>query len=191
MNNILSPKFSKMKKNVRPTIILFLGVLFLSLCNLSAQNNKLRFKEDNTFKIVQFTDTHFYINGKNSDEVLTNMRFILETEKPDLAILTGDIVTGDGNPYPSLKSWEVITDLLIEYKTPYAITFGNHDDEAEISRRELMDYLLTRPYCLISDEGKQEIAGLGNYVLPIFNEQGIAEKLLYCMDSRSYSLAKD
>jgi predicted phosphodiesterase len=57
----------------------------------------------------------------------------LEAEQVDLVILTGDIVTGK----PVIRSWEVLTDLLISYKVPYTITFGNHDGEAETSREEM------------------------------------------------------
>jgi hypothetical protein len=36
-----------------------------------------------------------------------------------------------------------------------------------------------------------QVEGVGNNMLPVYNQKGIAEKLIYCMDSRSYSLAKD
>ncbi len=139
------------------------------------------------FKIVQFTDTHFYKGGKSSQEVLDNIKAVMDAEKPDLVILTGDIVTGR----PTLKSWEILTELLISFQVPYAVTFGNHEDEAQMTREELLTYLSDRPYSIISDEGDNQVAGIGNYVLPLYNQDGIAEKLLYCMDSRSYSLAKD
>ena len=164
------------------------ALLFLSSSlNLSAQEYKLQFNSENSFKIVQFTDTHFYKGGKSSQEVLDNIKAVMDAEKPDLVILTGDIVTGR----PTLQSWEILTELLISYQVPYAVTFGNHEDEAQMTREELLKYLSDRPYSIISDEGDNQVAGIGNYVLPVYNQDGIAEKLLYCMDSRSYSLAKD
>jgi hypothetical protein len=102
-------------------------------------------------------------------------------------VLTGDIVTGR----PTIESWEILTGLLISYEVPYAVTFGNHEDEAEASRWGLLEYLSGRPFCLISDDGGEEVAGYGNYLLPVYNQHGKAEKLVYCLDSRSYSLAKD
>lgn len=164
---------------------------FILLCffsqNLSAEEFKLQFNSEKQFKIVQFTDTHFFKGGIRSPEVLENIIAVMDAEHPDLVVLTGDIITGK----PTLKSWEILTDLLIGYKVPYAVTFGNHEDEAEISREELLKYLSDRPYCLIADEGGDQVEGIGNYVLPLYNQQGSAEKLIYCMDSRSYSLAKD
>ncbi|QIA07082.1 metallophosphoesterase family protein [Draconibacterium halophilum] len=178
-------------KHILYSLIVAIISLQLSAFNLFAQNNLLSFNNNNQFKIVQFTDCHFYNGGEKSPEVLENIKAIMEAEKPDLVILTGDIVTGSGDNWPTLASWELLTEVLIQYKTPYAVTFGNHDDEAQISRKELLKYLSKRPYCVISDEGGDEVKGIGNYVLPIYNQNEIVEKLIYCLDSRSYSLAQN
>ncbi len=172
---------------LRFPLIVIAILLLVSSLNLSAQEIKLQFNSDLSFKIAQFTDTHFFIGGENSQEVLDNIKALMEAEQVDLVILTGDIVTGK----PTIKSWEVLTDLLISYKIPYTVTFGNHEDEAEASRKELLTYLSERPYCVLSDEGGMQVEGIGNNILPVYNQKGIAEKLIYCMDSRSYSLAKD
>jgi len=159
--------------------------------NLSAQEIKLQFDGDKQFKIAQFTDTHFFKGGARSPEVLENIRAVMDAEKPDLVVLTGDIVTGSRKDWPTIESWEILTDLLIEYQTPYAVAFGNHDDEAQVSRQKLLEYLSERPFCLISDEGGEGVKGTGNYVMPVYNQEDRVDILLYCMDSRSYSLAKD
>ena len=180
-------------QNINSSFSLMVCVILLQFftLNTSAQDIKLHFNSDNNFKIVQFTDTHFYIGGEKSSEVLKNIEAVLDMEKPDLVILTGDIVTGHEDNWPTIESWELITKLLIEYQIPYAVTFGNHDDEAQISRKELLEYLSKRSFCIISDEGGDTVKGVGNYVLPIYNHGGVVEKLIYCMDSRSYSLAED
>ena len=172
------------------SIIVCFIIVHIYTLNLSAQKD-LQFNSDKQFKIVQFTDTHFYLGGARSQEVLDNIKGIMETEKPDLVILTGDIVTGNGENWPTIASWDTLTNFLIKFHTPYAVTFGNHDDEAQTSRIDLLNYLSDRPYCIIYDEGGDETEGVGNFVLPVYNSEGIVEKLIYCMDSRSYSLAKD
>jgi len=176
-----------MKYSFRHNLIIAALFLLSFSLKLYAQETLLQFRDDGKFTIAQFTDTHFYIGGENSQEVLDNIQSVLESEKVDLVILTGDIVTGK----PTIKSWEVLTDLLISYKIHYTVTFGNHEDEAEASREELLSYLSERPYCVLSDEGGMQVEGIGNHILPVYNQKGIAEKLIYCMDSRSYSLAKD
>ena len=171
-------------------ILSILLILFFSM-EVAAQEVRLQFDDTKQFKIVQFTDMHFYIGGEHSAEVIENIEKVMEAEKPDLVMLTGDIVTGTGDHWPTLASWDSITNKLIAYKTPYAITFGNHDDEAQISRKELLEYLSKRPYCILSDEGGDKVQGVGNYVLPIYNGNKEVEKLIYGLDSRSYSLAQD
>ncbi|MDX2414253.1 MAG: metallophosphoesterase family protein [Bacteroidales bacterium] len=177
----------KMHHKTFPAIVSVI-ILLISAFKLSAQDNRLHFSDNKHFKIVQFTDTHFFIGGERSSEVLDNIQAIMDAEKPNLVILTGDIVTGGGENWPTIESWELLTDLLIEFKTPYALVFGNHDDEAQTSREELLEYLAKRPYCLLSDEEGDKVAGVGNYTLPVYNHVGVVEKLIYCMDSRSYAL---
>ena len=131
-----------MKKSRRPyTCAAFFTIILLFSLSLSAQEITLQFKENKQFKIAQFTDTHFFKGGARSPEVLENMRAVLDEEKPDLIVLTGDIITGNRKNWPTMESWEILTDLLIQYKIPYAVTFGNHDDEAQVSRQELLEYL--------------------------------------------------
>lgn len=167
-----------------------ISFIFTSL-QLSAEDHKFRFDSTGSFKIVQFTDTHFFIGGRKSQEVLDNIRSVMDAERPDLVILTGDIVTGKGENWPTIESWGVLTGLLIEYQTPYTVTFGNHDDEAQTSREELLDYLSGLPYCVLADEGGEDVNGTGNHSIPVYNRDGMAEKLICCLDSRSYSLLKD
>ena len=116
----------------RNKLFLFAIIIYvLPILNnsLYAQQNKLQFNSEQQFKIVQFTDTHFYKGGKKSPEVLQNIKFVLETENPDLVILTGDVVTGKGKKWPTIESWEIITDIFIDNKTPYAVAFGKNGPE--------------------------------------------------------------
>ena len=76
-------------KSSFPRIQVFTSVILLlfSSLNLAAQESNLKFKPDNSFKIVQFTDMHFYKGGKRSQEVLDNIKSAMDAEKPDLVIL--------------------------------------------------------------------------------------------------------
>lgn len=56
--------------------------------------------------------------------------------------------------------------MCIERQIPYAAIFGNHDDEGDLSRQELMDVLTELPYC-IAKPGLEDIDGVGNYVVAI------------------------
>jgi len=95
---------------------------------------KLSFSKDGKFKIVQFTDTHYgeleahgdggtpeekarYIAIKR-DGVLATMHRVLDAEKPDLVILTGD------------HAWRNLVAPMINREIPWAVVMGNHDYEA-------------------------------------------------------------
>lgn len=50
--------------------------------------------ENGAFKFVQFTDIHFGEGDRQDDKNYQVMTKVLETEMPDFAVITGDIVSG-------------------------------------------------------------------------------------------------
>ncbi|MEN8122826.1 MAG: metallophosphoesterase family protein [Bacteroidota bacterium] len=169
-----------MKNKIIPKLLLFI-LLFNSFC-LSAQEIELQFNDNHTFKILQFTDTHVDFVQKQNLGVYDNLKKILQIEKPDLIILTGDIVTQD-NPQEAYKRF---ADIFSETNIPWAMTFGNHDSESgNISRKDLAAFLKTLPGCLNDDEGT--ITGNSNFVLQVYGKDNKAEALLYMMDSNTGS----
>jgi len=167
-----------MKNYLRITIFalsLFQGVL--------RAEEPLKFNADGLFKIVQFTDMHFIYNSQESEVVITMMNEVLDIEQPDLVIFTGDIVTAT----PLKEGWEKVTETLVKRQIPWAVTLGNHDDEHDMKRRNILPFLEEIPYNL-SESGESKVYGESNYVLPIQDKKG--EKtaaLLYCFDSNAYT----
>lgn len=56
----------------------------------------LRFNENHEFTILQFTDLHY---GEESEKDENNMKLqqkLIEWVKPDLTVLTGDMISGYG-----------------------------------------------------------------------------------------------
>ncbi len=96
--------------------------------------------KNNTFKIVQFTDTHFGNLPHHKDDLRTFdlIDKILKLEKPDLIIHTGDIMWSDGVK-DSDKVFTIAMEHFDKHNIPLAITFGNHDSEEGISRSELRE----------------------------------------------------
>ena len=96
--------------------------------------------KNNTFKIVQFTDTHFGNLPHHEDDIRTFNLIdkILTDEKPDLIVHTGDIMWSDGVKN-SDKVFKIVMEYFDKYDIPLAITFGNHDSEEGITRSELRD----------------------------------------------------
>ena len=167
-------------------VVLLTLLVCACLTVFSKNKEALKFNQDGSFKIVQFTDMHFHYNSTKSTVVLEMMNEVLDSEKPDLVIFTGDIVT----KRPLQKGWAKVTEPLVKRSIPWAVTIGNHDDEQDKKRTDILPLLENIPFNM-SIEGDETVFGFGNYVLPIQSQTG--EKtaaLLYCMDSNAYTPIK-
>ena len=122
----------------------------------------LKFNAHARFKIVQFTDTHIQYDSYRSDSVLAVMKTVIKREKPNLVILTGDVVGSDNRK----KAWLKVAQVMIDAKVPWAASLGNHDAEYEITKEETMNTIVGLPYNL-TISGPEELTGKGNYVLPV------------------------
>ncbi|MHA7966376.1 metallophosphoesterase family protein [Paenibacillus sp. CAU 1782] len=148
----------------------------------------LAFREDGTFKIVQFTDVHLVNeDGEDKDKrTLALMADILEREQPDLVVYTGDLIFSEhaGNP---AKAFLSVIGVAEAAGTPYGVVYGNHDSEHGITRAELQGILEERQLSL-SQSGPADIRGTGNYVLTISRASGPEEAaVLYFVDSGEYA----
>ena len=101
--------------------------------SISMSAQKLSFNKEGEFKVVQFTDMHYVHGNPKSDTTLLLVPYILDSEKPDLVVFTGDIVTG------SVEGWDVITKYVIGREIPFAVTLGNHDHENGVTRKRLLN----------------------------------------------------
>ncbi len=149
--------------------------------------NRLRFRQDGTFTIVQFTDLHVQ-NGEPQDkQTAALMAEVLDAEQPDLVVLTGDVISGKKSKDPA-ASWQIAVAPIIERELPWAAVFGNHDDEGALNRAQLMAFQRTLPHCL-SQPGPDDVSGVGNYVLSITSsaDGDRPAATLYFVDSNAYS----
>lgn len=148
-----------------------------------AQKPALRFNANKKFKIAQFTDLHVKWQDSRSDIAFERMRQILDEEKPDLVIFTGDIIYSK----PAKENLLNVLRTVSDRKIPFAILFGNHDDEQGATREELFEAAESLPYNLSVDE-EPALSGVGNYVLTIRSTDGSRDAAaLYCLDSHAYS----
>ena len=161
----------------------------------------LRIRRDGKFKIMQASDLHLATGfgvcrdalpkGQPCDADPRTLEFVsklLDTEKPDLVILSGDQINGDTSPdtqTPILK----LADLFIRRQIPFAAIFGNHDDEkTPLSRQGSMSIYQSLPYSL-TEPGLPTLSGIGNYVLEVLasGTSTHAALTLYLLDTHTYS----
>lgn len=164
-------------------IFTVLSILIASILVFSATKTVkpvLKFNADGKFKIVQFTDIHFQYDSYRSDSALAIMKTVITNEKPDLVILTGDVVCSKN----TRKAWLALSQLLIDAKVPWASTIGNHDAQYELTKPEIMETIVGLPYNL-TENGPKDVSGNGNYVLKVQSSSSQeTAALLYCLDSR-------
>lgn len=87
---------------------------------------------------------------------------------------------------PEEESIRTILELASKRKIPFAVTFGNHDDEQGLTRQQLLDIIKTIPYNLTTTV--QGLSGVTNFILPVKSKDNQKDAaVLYCLDSHSYS----
>ena len=163
-----------MKRN-----LLLAVMTFVALASTYAQD--LRFK-NGRLKIAQLTDIHWEANSPKNEKNFEILLKVLNEEKPDVAIVTGDVVTAQ----PAKEGWEDIVSIFEKTKIPFAVTMGNHDYE-EWSEDSIYDFLAKCPL-FIGEKGPKNLSGNGNFILPVRASDGSNElkSLLYCLDSHAY-----
>ena len=166
---------------------LFLATALMLICAATAiaQPNALKFNANHKFKIVQFTDIHWKYGNPASDEAGERMAEVLDAEKPDLVVFTGDVIFAK----PAREGLDKALEATISRGIPFAVTWGNHDDEQDLNRKELSAHVATKAGNLTSTvEG---ISGVTNYTLSVKSTDGKRDAaVLYIFDSNSYSPIK-
>ncbi len=140
----------------------------------------LKFNSEGEFKVVQFTDLHFVAGKPQSRIALKRMEEVIISEKPDLIVITGDIIYSS----PASKALDKVLDLLSSCGIPFCTVFGNHDADCGLSRGELYDLIRSRPGCIMPDRGG---ADSPDYTVEILSGDGKkVSTVLYLMDSNAH-----
>ncbi|TMW58202.1 hypothetical protein Poli38472_011790 [Pythium oligandrum] len=166
-----------------------------------AANGKL------TFKILQLADLHYTGDPTTkckdapneigsdacSEAVMTKyVNELLDFEKPDFVAFSGDNVETFSS---SLRqaAMDAATAGVEARGIPYAMIFGNHDDENGFPRWSLMEMATKKPHSY-SQSGRMEVDGVGNYELnvkaPSTGAWGAADSdvfRMYFLDSGSFT----
>ena len=139
-----------------------------------------RFRPDGKFKILQLTDTHYVAGDPRSERALANVIQMLDEEKPDLVIHTGDIIFGN----PAAQSTIEILQPMVDRGIPFAVALGNHDSDFELSRAEIYD-VIRGIKGNVNTPAKDGVYGFSNDVITLSSAKG-PERVFYLFDSGSY-----
>lgn len=150
----------------------------------------LRYRENGMFTIVQFTDLHIgEVNGEEVDkdtQTLKLMQQVIEAERPDLIVITGDLIWSLSVADP-LEAVQRAVAPVQASGIPWACVLGNHDAEGDVTREMLLKHLIQHNNRCIAALGPPNITGSGNYVLTIKEPASDRDAaILYFMDSGAY-----
>lgn len=205
---------------LKKTIAVFGIVVLLTLLCVGCKPTQpsafaLDLRTDSDFKVLQIADLHewmFIEDGFEEQDTLkpATERFInalLDQEKPDLVVLTGD------NVFPlsafaelflkiTLKTYGRFATLMEEREQPWTLTFGNHDTESFCSKEQVLKEMSKYQYFVggledgenyseyhveRTDEASYADFRYGNFHIPVRNKKGEIFYQITLLDSGSYA----
>ena len=148
---------------------------------------------DNGLKVLQLTDIHIgggFMSVKKDRMALNAVAAIINAEKPDFVIVTGDIaypVPFQAGTFNNKSGAKIFAELMETLGVYWTATYGNHDTEAYsyFDRADITDLYEKYPHCLMRD-GAKDIDGYGNQVFNIVKSNGVITRSLFTIDSHSY-----
>ncbi|CAL8125677.1 unnamed protein product [Orchesella dallaii] len=155
----------------------------------------VHFNSNGTFKIVTFTDLH-YGEGAGSDWGPANdikstkvMFDILDWEKPDFVVFTGDLMSAEVMYPNGTETMDQLLEPVVKGNYKWASTYGNHDIGNNVSREVILsaEQKYDGSY---TQQGEEGLIGNTNYYIPIYpptGTNGSEEKpalILWFFDSR-------
>lgn len=146
----------------------------------------LRFRNDGTFKILQLTDIHFQPEAgpEYAARYNTLIDGLLEAEKPDLVVVTGDVLYWSNRPMN--EYFDAAVAPMIRHQVPYAFVMGNHDAESTFTGQDVFTHLQSKPYS-VSQTGPAALGASGNYAIEIHGKDGATSSVLYMLDSHDHA----
>lgn len=103
------------------------------------------------------------------------MNDILDQEKPDFVVITGDVISGyawDGVTKPwAAHVYDTMAQVLKKRGLNWAFTGGNHDEEGDLTREQVSE--VDRSYDLsLTKPNQANITHVFNYHLSVYDGNG-------------------
>lgn len=150
-------------------------------------NKRLQFRPNGKFKILQLTDVHGIC--KKTPDTTRLIEGILDKEKPDLVVITGDQIKGYGLSYLHGDKRKKVEQAIDNYTEPidrrgipFAVTFGNHDPQVGYSAEEQIKMYEAFDHCIVPEDDFRLEAG--TFSLPIYSSRSDEPAVnLYLIDT--------
>lgn len=181
MNKILSLVLS---------VAMVIGLVpMMTISSSAAFNQKFTFDANGEFTIVQLTDIQD--DKEVHEDALALITKAMSRYSPDLVVFTGDNIAGKMSASDTWSSINQFMAPIINAGVPYAMTFGNHDEEDATlvntpSKQEQYDYAIGLSDYAV-DFDVDELSGTGTGGIPIYSHDGSQIKFaVFPVDSGNY-----
>lgn len=154
------------------------------------------FNTDRDLKILQFSDIHIgggIMSIVKDKKALNAVAAMITAEKPDLVVLTGDLVYPvpfQAGTFNNGISSDIVITLMEQLGVYYTVCFGNHDSElySDYTREQISEKYANPDlkYCLYQP-GPEDVDGYGNHVIKVKNSKGIVTNAYFILDSHDYT----
>lgn len=159
-------------------LLLALALLPLALQAQPRVAAALHYRPDGKFKVLQLTDTHYIQGDPRSERALRNVEEMLDAEKPDFVIHTGDVIYGE----PAEASARALLQPLVDRGIPFAVALGNHDSDFDLTREQIYAVYRSIPGN-VNTQDDPELTGFSNDILTLSDEGSAPDRVLYLFDS--------
>ena len=119
----------------------------------------------------------YWASDRVDANLLSHIRDLVAQSRPELILITGDIVYGEFDD--SGRMQQMFADFLDRFEIPWAITFGNHDNESAIGIENQCRLYENTRFGLFR---RGTCTGFGNYTVGLVYE-GKLIRVLYLLDS--------
>ena len=159
------------------------------------ENGVAYFVTDEDFKVMQLTDVHLggsIISAKKDKMAINAISAMINAEKPDLVVVTGDI--SFAVPWAATLNnryaHEMFGHIMENLGVYWTVAFGNHDSELYdyYTRSDVADMYESEElkHCLF-DRGPDDVFGECNHAINVRNSNGIVTRSIIMIDTNSYT----
>ena len=157
-----------------------LSTACLLFSNQGAWAQDLWVDENGKFRAMQITDIHYGEKDSKDRKTTELIEKLVGWEQPDVAILTGDMVSGyawDQSEGWYKRQWTKWTEAFKNKGLKYMYIQGNHDSQADLNRDQVTD-VDTELDISLTQKGPKNVTGSTNYVKAVYDHTK-SKKLFY------------
>lgn len=181
MNKILSLVLS---------VAMVIGLVpMMTISSSAAYSGQFKFDDKGEFTLIQLTDIQD--DKEVHEDALALITKAMTRYSPDLVVFTGDNIAGKMSADDTWSSIRQFLNPIINAGVPYAMTFGNHDEEDATlvdtpSNQEQYDFAVGLSDYAV-DFDVDNLSGTGTGGIPIYSKDGSTIKFaVFPVDSGNY-----